>query len=190
MQRPLAFPLILLAWLLALASPAALAYSYAAAGKEPLIDGRETLLGAATRGDWAAAATAFETMREEVVYLDGHHDKGLLAAFEKPLQARDANALGQVLTRAFALEIDRRLGAASEHLKDYQTARGMVLKSNRLFQATAGDFAPAQRAAIEAGLQAALAAVGNPGVFGVGAKPADPAALEQARQTVKTALGL
>lgn len=186
MQRTIPF----LLFLLALACPFADAYSYAASGKEPLIEGREALLGAVSQNNWAAAATAFAAMREEIAYLDTHHDKGLLAAFEASLQGHDAKALDRSLVRAFALEVDRRLGAAAEHLKEYQTARGLVLKSHRLFQATSSAFSPTQRNAIDAGLQAALTAIGNPGVFGVGAKAAEPAAFEQARQKVRVALGL
>lgn len=43
------------------------AYSYAAAGKEPLIEGREALLKALSENDYTAVSTAYNTMRAEFV---------------------------------------------------------------------------------------------------------------------------
>ena len=47
------------------------AYSYAAAGKEPLIDAREALLGAATDGKDASATLS--EIADELTYLEEHH---------------------------------------------------------------------------------------------------------------------
>ena len=164
------------------------AYSYAAAGKEPLIDGREAVLAAVNRGDWEAASQAFDTIRDEITYLDEHHASGLLEAMITHLKTKNDQGIGEALRRAFVAEIDRRLSAAKKHLTEYQTAKVLVVKSHRLFQATSGAFSPEQRAAAEQGLKAALQSIGNPGVFGVGRKPADPDAYQKAYQAVLEAL--
>ena len=62
--------LLALTLLLALSGQAQ-AYSYAAAGKEPLIDAREALLGAATDGKDASATLS--EIAEELTYLEQHH---------------------------------------------------------------------------------------------------------------------
>lgn len=180
------WPLLLV--LLVLLAPLAQAYSYAAAGKEPLIDGREALLGAVNAGDWDAAGKAFEALRGELDYLTAHHAPTLMARFETAMKDRDAQAVADALIEAFVVEIDRRLSAAGNNLNDYQTARALVVKSHRLFQAMAGEFDGTRHQAAEAGLKAALEAIGNPGVFGVGAKAADAKAFAQAHQAVMTAL--
>ncbi len=180
--------LVALVLFVLVAPMSAQAYSYAAAGKEPLIDGREALLAAVNKGDWAAATQAFKSMRDEIEYLDEHHAAGLLEEMIEQLKAKSARGVGDALLTAFVAEIDRRLSAAAKSLKDYQTAKVLVVKSHRLFQATSGEFSPQQRAEAERGLKAALDAIGNPGVFGVGRKPADPEAYQKAHQSVLKAI--
>ena len=46
------------------------AYSYAAAGKEPLIEGRETLLKALSANDYTAVQTAYDSMLAEFVFFN------------------------------------------------------------------------------------------------------------------------
>lgn len=173
-----------------LAVTPASAYSYAAAGKEPLIDAREAALKAIGEKNWDAAAQAFAGAKDELVYLEDHHHAGLQKELADAVQARDEAAVRAVLKIAFAAEIDRRLDGAQQNMKDYQTAKVLVIKARRFLDAFSGDIDPAKRKAAEDGLTAALVAIGNPGVFGVGAKTADPEAFKQAYASVKAALGL
>lgn len=185
------FRLLLAALLTALMIPsgASWAYSYAAAGKEPLIDGREAILGAINAGDWAKADAALAELKEELAYLTEHHDATLSKSLTDAVAAKDAKAVAAGLRRAFAAEIERRLDGAGKNLGDYQTAKVLVVKSKRFLDAMAGDLAPDSRAAAEAGMAQAIAAIGNPGVFGAGRKPADPVAFEAARKATLAALG-
>lgn len=176
--------LLALAW-----TGPALAYSYAAAGKEPLIDGREAMIKAALANDWAGADKSAEGFRGELDYLIQHHDKGLGDAFGAARKAQDAAALRRAFVRVFAAEIERRLDAAQKNLNDYQTARVLLVKSKRFFDAVAGDLAADRRQSAEQGLTQALAAIGNPGLFGSGKKAADADAFAKAREQVLAALG-
>lgn len=189
-MKTFAIVMLLALGLSGLALPdAARAYSYAAAGKEPLIDGREAVLGAAAKGDWAQAAAAVAPMKADLDYLGEHHDKTLPTDLNAAIAAKDAKATQAVLVRAFAAEIERRLDGAAQNLNDYQTARILVVKAKRFFDGIAADLAADRRKAAEDGLVQALAAIGNPGVFGAGRRPADPAAFETARKATLAALG-
>jgi hypothetical protein len=179
---------VLALWPALFAPGAALAYSYSAAGAEPLLDGREALLGAVGKGDWTAAAAALKPLQSELAYLDQNEDKGVAAAFAQAVAGKDAQAARKALLRASIDEIQRRLTGARENIKDYQTAKILVVKAQRFYTAIAGDLPPDRRPAIEDGLRRALDAVGNPGVFGVGARPVDPAAYDKAHQDVMKAL--
>lgn len=182
--------LLLAAFLLSALLPSlALAYSYAAAGKEPLIDGREAILAAITANDWNKADAVLSDLRPEISYLVEHHDAELGKALTQAVAARDAGAVAAGLRRAFAAEIERRLDGAGANLGDYQTAKVLVVKSKRFLDAIAGDLEPAARGAAEAGMSQVIAAIGNPGVFGAGRRPADPAAFAQARKATLAALG-
>jgi hypothetical protein len=168
---------------------AAHAYSYAAAGAEPLIDHRAALLGAIAKGDWSAAGAAYQGMAADVAYLDQNEDAGIAKVFADALAAKSADAVRQALMRAYADEIERRLRGARDNLKDYQAAKVLVVKAQRFEAAMAGDLAPATRKTVEDALKAALDAIGNPGVFGFGKKPADPAAFAKAHAAIHAALG-
>ncbi|MEX6505491.1 hypothetical protein [Jiella sp. M17.18] len=164
------------------------AYSYAAAGAEPLLDGREALMGAIDKGDWAAAQTALDGMKADLTYLDENDDPGIAKAFADAMAAKDGKAVHQALMRAYADEIERRLKGARDNLKDYQTAKVLVVKAQRFFSAMAADLQPDTRKTVEDGLKQALDAIGNPGVFGVGASDPDPAAFAAAHANVEKAL--
>lgn len=174
---------------IALIPSGAWAYSYSAAGKEPLIDSREAILAAVNSGDWAKAGSTLTTVKTELDYLTQHHDAGLSTALSDAVAAKDAKAISAGLRRAFAAEIERRLDGARQNLNDYQTAKVLVVKSKRFLDAMAGDLSPESRAAAEAGMSQTIAAIGNPGVFGAGRRPADPVAFEAARKATLAALG-
>lgn len=171
-----------------LATAPANAYSYAAAGKEPLIENRQPLLSAAVKGDWTAAATAYDAMKADIDYLDKNEDAGIGKAFADAMAARDAEAVRKVLMRAYADEIQRRLAGAKDNLKDYQAAKILIVKAQQFYQAMAGDLPPDVGKTVEAGLSSALDAIGNPGIFGVGRKKPDPGAFAKASASVGSAL--
>ncbi|SFK74611.1 hypothetical protein SAMN04488518_108282 [Pseudovibrio ascidiaceicola] len=164
------------------------AYSYAAAGKEPLIDAREAIFKAVNAGDFEAAKQAASEISEELTYLTADYDHGLSGAFEKALASQDTATIAAAINRALVAEIARRLQAGAENLKDYQTAKVLVVKSKRFFDAMAGDLPGEQRQAADESLRKALEAIGNPGVFGVGKRDADPAAYSAAVEDVLKAL--
>ena len=164
------------------------AYSYAAAGAEPLLDGREALFSAVTAGDWTSAQKAVDALKPELDYLDNHEDPGISKVFADALAARDMKLVSAAFIHAASAEIERRINGARDNLSDYQTAKILVVKAQRFYTAIAADLPPDASKTVAAGLQQALDAVGNPGVFGVGARPVDPIAFAQARVTVLKAI--
>lgn len=164
------------------------AYSYAAAGKEPLIDAREAIYKAVNAGDFEAAKLAANEISEELAYLTTDYDSGLSEAFEKALASQETATIAVAINRLFVAEITRRLQAGSENLKDYQIAKVLVVKSKRFFDAMAGELPGKRRQAADESLRQALEAIGNPGVFGVGKREADPAAYHAAVEDILKAL--
>ena len=178
--------LLLALTLLLSLSGQAQAYSYAAAGKEPLIDAREALLGAATDGKDASATLS--EIAEELTYLEEHHQVELQAPLAAAIKAKDAATTAALLNRAYKAEIERRLEGASQNLGDYQTAKVLVVKSKRFLDLILPSLSEGDRKAAEQALAKVLDAIGNPGVFGVGAKPADAAAFSDAEKALMTVL--
>ncbi|WP_409012073.1 hypothetical protein [Aeromonas salmonicida] len=167
-------------------SEQAQAYSYAAAGKEPLIDAREALLGAATDGK--DASTTLNEIADELTYLEEHHKVELQAPLAAAIKAQDAAATVALLNRAYKAEIERRLEGASQNLGDYQTAKVLVVKSKRFLDLILPSLSEGDRKAAEQALAKVLDAIGNPGVFGVGAKPADATAFRDAEKALMAVL--
>jgi len=156
------------------------AYSYAAAGAEPLIDAREATLEALEANDLEAARKASSGAQAELEYLDTQLGTQLRAALDAALASRDAERVDRVYLEGFAAEVRRRIVAARESLSDYQRAKVLVVKSKRFVDLLAPHLAVAPRASAQKALEACLEAIGNPGVFGVGAAAANPEAFAEA----------
>ena len=162
------------------------AYSYAAAGKEPLIDAREALLGAASEGK--DASTTLSEIADELTYLEEHHKVTLQAPLAAAIKGKDAAATAALLNRAYKAEIERRLEGAGQNLGDYQTAKVLVVKSKRFLDLILPSLGEGDRKAAEQALARVLDAIGNPGVFGVGAKPADATSFAEAEKALMAVL--
>ncbi len=178
-----------LAWMLLLAvSMQVQAYSYSAAGKEPLIDGRETLLAAVNSGDFATGKAAYDKMAKEVLYFKMEYGVDLDSPMRNALKAKDAEQVNRVLNQAYVEEINRRLKGAEENVGDYQVSKVLVVKSKLFLDLLTPQMDTTGRQNAEQAIQGALNAIGNPGVFGVGAAPADPEALVKYHQELMQAL--
>lgn len=163
-------------------------YSYAAAGKEPLIEGREAVLQAMNNGDYTAAKQAYLTMQAEFVYFREHHaldlDKQMLTA----LMAKNDDQIIQVMHKAMVAEVERRLSGAATNLNDYQVAKVLVVKSKHFIDLIAPELTPEKRQKADTAIRGALKAIGNPGVFGVGQTPAEPVSFDKYRMMLSDAL--
>ncbi|MFQ2269637.1 hypothetical protein [Aeromonas enteropelogenes] len=162
------------------------AYSYAAAGKEPLIDARELLLTAASEGQ--DASETLKGLADELGYLEQHHKVELQAPLAAAIKNEDAAATAALLNRAYKAEIERRLDGAKQNLGDYQTAKVLVVKSKRFLDVILPSLSEGDRQAADQALAKVLDAIGNPGVFGVGAKPADATAFAEAEKALMAVL--
>lgn len=179
-------PGLLALTLLLTLSGQAQAYSYAAAGKEPLIDAREQLLTAASEGQ--DASETLKGLADELGYLEQHHKVELQAPLAAAIKSKDAAATAALLNRAYKAEIERRLDGAKQNLGDYQTAKVLVVKSKRFLDVILPSLSEGDRQAADQALAKVLDAIGNPGVFGVGAKPADATAFAEAEKALMAVL--
>ena len=178
-----------IAWMLLMTvSLQAQAYSYSAAGKEPLIDGRETLLQAVNSGDFVAGKAAYDKMAKEVLYFKTEYGIDLDSPMRHALETKDAEQVNRVLNQAYVEEINRRLKGAEKNVGDYQVSKVLVVKSKLFLDLLTPQMDAAGRQNAEQAIQGALSSIGNPGVFGVGAAPADPEALAKYHQQLMQAL--
>lgn len=169
-------------------SAQSIAYSYAAAGKEPLIEGRETLLKALSGSDYIAVNAAYSSMRAEFIYFNEHHGLNVDEKMETAIANKDQQGVADALITTMKAEVMRRLDGAEQNIGDYQVAKVLVVKSKLFIDLLAADLTAENRQKADAAIRGALASIGNPGVFGVGQKPADLAKFIQFRSDLQDAL--
>jgi hypothetical protein len=180
---------LVLALLAGAGAQRAAAYSYAEGKVEPVIDAREATLAALQAGDFETARAASSAAAADLAYLDEHFGTQLSAELERAFAARDAAAIDRTYLKAFATSVRRRVTAAGENLQDYQSAKILVVRSKRLLDLVTPQLPEPERARAQQALARCLTAIGNPGVFGVGAAPPDPAAFSSAAAEVIASLG-
>ena len=154
------------------------AYSYAAAGKEPLIEGRQALLKALAAGDQARAEGTVAELKPELGYLKDEFNRDYYQALSEAVNTGRTAPVVQVLDSAFIAEIERRLDGARQHFDNYQTAKVLVFKAKRFLDLVTPQLDAAARTQAEQAINKAMDALGNPGVFGVGQKSGRPGGLQ------------
>lgn len=164
------------------------AYSYAAAGKEPLIDGREALLLALSQADFEAIATVANELSDEFHYLKETHHVDLASPMQTAIMSKDKAQIEVIMDQALVEEVVRRLEGAEQNLGDYQVAKVLVVKSKRFLDLVTPKLNSDKRETVNKAIVAALESIGNPGVFGVGQMPADPECFAKERQEIVKAL--
>ncbi|MFT5880579.1 MAG: hypothetical protein ACI86X_001708 [Moritella sp.] len=176
------------ALVLLLFSGQSLAYSYAAAGKEPIIEGRELLLQALSEQDYSAVQSAYDSMQAEFAYFNLHHGLKVDEQMQAAISAQDEKAILTTLLTTMKAEVMRRLEGAEENITDYQVAKVLVVKSKIFIDLLATDLTADNRQQADKAIRGVLAAIGNPGVFGVGQKPADKHNFIEYRSMLQDAL--
>ncbi len=170
------------------------AYSYASKGKEPVIEGREAMLQALGNNDIEASKLALLSLEKELLYLDQTNSPdqinkdGLLPAFQKAIEQQENQKIKALLDKTLYQVIQSRLHTAYSKLSNHQVAKVLVVKNKLFLDLLAPKLDRTNRENSMKAMQALLASVGNPGVFGVGRKPADPKAFKVAEQTLLEAL--
>ncbi len=164
------------------------AYSYAAAGKEPLIEGRELILSAVADADYTAVESAVNGLKEEFDYLLSDHGVDLYTPMSVAIKSKNGAVIESIIDQAIVEEIIRRLDGAEQNLNDYQVAKVLVVKSKLFLDLIMPKLDDENRKAANQAVQGVLVSIGNPGVFGVGQAPADAAMFTEQRSVLLDAI--
>ncbi|UZE95898.1 hypothetical protein [Alkalimarinus alittae] len=177
-------------WLLILASMQVSAYSYSEAGKEPLIEGREALIGAMLADDKQAALLVLEQITPELVELEKVMPTQLTGRLKDAVNNKDRSSVIHIMNTVFALEIKRRLNSAEENINDYQKSKILVAKSNRFLNTIIVELDDDDAEMAAQSIKRCLKSLGNPGVFGAGAVAANPEKFKKAKQVLFESISL
>jgi hypothetical protein len=138
--------------------------------------------------NFSAATSLFETVKEEV---DMHMGTEPGEVIMKSLKDQDKEATIDNMEKLLVLNIARRLESIEKNFEEYDTTKKLLAKGFATYQALSpkveANNAEADKE-IKADFDAALSALGNPGLFGVGKKPSDIEAFKTSKQEILDSL--
>jgi chemotaxis protein histidine kinase CheA len=122
--------------------------------------------------DWSAAGEIYKVHRPEI---ESHFGASVAATLDADIQAEDKERFLSNYKALLVLNLERRFTYANQDVKDYSAAKLLLAKAKGTYdvlQPYVSD--DATDAVVRTAFDEALAALGNPGLFGVGEEPVDP----------------
>jgi hypothetical protein len=185
-RRSFLAALLVLLLVIAAIPSTALAYSYGNPNEEAVAENYKQVVAKLNQQppDFAGAKDAFKPIQEE---LDMHMGKEPAQAILKALDDKDKAAAIDAYQKTLVLNVARRLESIVKDFNNYEQNKLLLAKSLATYEALspvvkAKD--PAVDEKIRASFDKALESLGNPGLFGVGVKPADQPAFVAQKDTI------
>ncbi|KRF29355.1 hypothetical protein [Paenibacillus sp. Soil787] len=150
----------------------ALAYSYGDANTEAVAETFKLVQASVGDGadNWGAAEGAYKEIRAELV---SHFGEGIAVTLDANFQAKDSKAVIANFKAVLVMNLDRRFTYATKGIDDYAESKLLLAKAKATFD-TLEPYVGAGSSDINKAFEAALEALGNPGLFGVGKKDVQP----------------
>lgn len=158
------------------------AYSYAAAGKEPTIDAKEAILKAVNDNDFNGAKTVFIKYTKNYQYLNDEFNDKLFDGLKDAIEKKDTVRVSKNLDISIAAEIQRRLDGGLKNIKQFNVAKVMLAKANKFYKLLAVRLDDVTNKKLNSAIKECVKSIGNPGLFGVGARPANIEIYKQNQQ--------
>ncbi|MCP4969296.1 MAG: hypothetical protein GY932_01730 [Arcobacter sp.] len=156
-----------------LASTNLYAYSYAAAGKEPTIDSKEAILKAINVDDFKTAKDVFVDYEKNYKYLNDEFNNKLFEGLKTSIEKKDKDNIVKWLNVSIASEIERRLDGGLKNINEFNVAKVMLAKADKFYKILSVSLEEEKNKELKNRIKKCIKAIGNPGLFGVGAKPAN-----------------
>lgn len=152
---------------------AANAYSYAASGAEISIDSREAITKALNEDNFKEVKKVFRANRKHYKYLNNSFIDTLYDGLDSAIFNQDKKEIIKFLELSYAAEILRRLDGASQNIEVFNITKVMLAKTNKFYKLLSVSLDKDTDTKLKKHLKACTVAIGNPGLFGVGARPAN-----------------
>ncbi len=161
------------------------AYSYAAAGKEPTLDAKEAIFKAINSDDFDSAKNVFIKYKENYQYLNDDFNSLLFEGLKNAIENKDKTNIAKWLNISIALEIERRLDGGLKNIKQFNIAKVMLAKANKFYKILSSSLDETTNKNLNIAIKKCVESIGNPGLFGVGAKPVN---IEEYKKNQKIAI--
>jgi hypothetical protein len=149
------------------------AYSYAAAGKEPTIDAKELIIKAINKDDFDSALIIFNEHKLNYQYLNDAFIDGLYVGLQSAIKEKNKKNIVKYLELSLGAEILRRIDGGYKNIKTFNISKVMLAKANKFYKLLSVSLDAKTDKKLQTSIKACIDSIGNPGLFGVGAKPAN-----------------
>lgn len=168
-----------------LTAPTAAAYSYGPAVVDSVAAAYTEIAASLNKApaDWPAAEAAFAAEQKHVQAEAGGPEA--VAAWQAAVAARDGDLALKVYRAVVLANLQRRLDYALKNIETFETAKTLLdfaVSTYDVLSPMVGDAALDSQVRME--LDNAEAALGSPGVLGVGQRPANKEAFQAAREKI------
>ncbi|QHW32548.1 hypothetical protein GZH47_18175 [Paenibacillus rhizovicinus] len=183
--------MLFVAIFIAIAPASAGAYSYGDANTEDVAETFKIVVSALGKSpaDWKTAEAAHKERRDEFA---SHFGEEVAATLDANMKSQNAEVTIANYKAMLVMNLDRRFDNAIQSVNDYTQAKLLLAKARATYE-TLAPYAESKLSkedldGLSADFDAALEAIGNPGLFGVGKKEADEKALKAAVNQIYGAL--
>jgi hypothetical protein len=138
--------------------------------------------------NFSAAKSLFDTVKEEI---DMHMGTEPGEIIVDSIENKDKEATLENMEKLLVLNVARRLESIEKNFVEYDTSKKLLAKGFATYQALSPKVEASNSEVdknIKTNFDAALAALGNPGLFGVGKKPSDIEAFKKSKEDILKAL--
>ncbi|WP_219837332.1 hypothetical protein [Paenibacillus sp. R14(2021)] len=173
--------LLLAVLFITIAPSSALAYSYGNANTEDVAETFKLVIASLEQSspDWNKALKAHKERREEI---ESHFGADVAATLDADFKSKSVDSTVADYKALLVMNLDRRFENVLQSVKDYSKSKLLLAKARATYETLApyieAKLSPSETKAISADFDAALKAIGNPGLFGVGKEAPDEAALK------------
>jgi hypothetical protein len=166
------------------------AYTYGDPNKEELAEVYKKMLVELDNNppDFTTAKKHFETVKKEI---DMHMGKDASKIIFENLEDGNKEATISNMDKLLVLNIARRLENIEKNFEEYETSKRLLAKGYATYEALAPKVEGKNlevHKEIDSEFDRALAALGNPGLFGVGKKEADKDAFTSSKDKILSSL--
>lgn len=180
--RSLRIAVLIVALFMVLAPTSAWAYSYGDANTEAVAETFKLVVSSLEKNpaDWSAAEAAHKERRDEIA---SHFSESVAATLDADFKAQKKEETIADYKALLVMNLDRRFQSVLSNISDYTTAKLLLAKARATFETlspyTESQLSADQLNGLSKDFDTALDALGNPGLFGVGKKDTNEAALKE-----------
>lgn len=163
------------------------AYSYGDPNKEELAETYKVIAAHLEQSppDWSGASAAFASVKKEMA---DHFGSSVAQTLQANFTAKQKDLVLHNYKAVLVLNIDRRLDYAEKEFSNYSQAKLLLAKGRGTFDVLSPFVSAGISDKVYAAFDKALEALGNPGLFGVGAVPADKDEFLKQANIIRTSL--